>query len=409
MEILIIGTHQTYLKSYAGGYVRLREFIKRFPSEFNYKVIDVRPSIYEDIVEKDKLILFNNPRIVKLLLTLFFPLGVLCERVWMGFSIYKLAKKNIKNGKALIYVPIGDLLHLYIPAIILKKEFPQSKLLIDILNFGVIEKNIFQLTNKLKKNSNLFTSFILATFYLITFFIIKNTIKKVDFVFTVSKDLITEIKKIYPKNTIDYTPSGVSVNVRIPKKTKKKYLGVYVGRVTEQKGIYNLLEVWREVVKEKPEAKLAIAGFMDIETSGIIKSRIEKFGLEKNIVIFGAVTEEDKYKILSESEIFLHLANCEPLFPVIGILEGLISGLPCVVFDMPVLKAEVSKTIKNNFVFVISNGNIQEASKVIVEYDSYPKSKKIVISNKAKQFASKFDWNEIANKEFLVIKNLIKQ
>jgi glycosyltransferase involved in cell wall biosynthesis len=93
---------------------------------------------------------------------------------------------------------------------------------------------------------------------------------------------------------------------------------------------------------------------------------------------------------------------------VIGILEGLISGLPCVVFDMPVLKAEVSETIKNNFVFVIPYGNIQEASKVIIEYDNYSKSKKNTLSKKARKFASKFDWNEIANKEFLVIKNLIK-
>jgi len=55
-----------------------------------------------------------------------------------------------------------------------------------------------------------------------------------------------------------------------------------------------------------------------------IKNLVKQSNLENNVVVYGSVTEEEKYKILSESEIFLHVANYEPLFPVIGILEGLI-------------------------------------------------------------------------------------
>jgi len=265
MDILIIAAHQTYLKDYAGGYVRLKELLKRIPADLDYKIIDVSPSIYEDIVKKERLLLFDIPLFIKFFIRFCFPLGVLFERLWMSFVIYKLARGNMRNKNTLIYVPLGELPHLYLPAVFLKRRFSQSKLIVDILNFGVVKDNIFQLTKRFNKNSNLIISFGLALFYQIHFLILKNTIAEVDYIFTVSKELIAEIKKIYPNSTIDYTPSGINVPVVINKKIKKKYLGVYVGRVTEQKGIYNLLEIWMKVVKEDPKAKLAIAGFMDLE------------------------------------------------------------------------------------------------------------------------------------------------
>lgn len=406
-NILVIGMHQTYLKTYAGGYVRLKEFLKNFPKDFDYKLIDVSPTIYEDVIDKEKLILLKSPTSINFFLSLFFPLGVLLERIWMSFAIYAELKKHIEKEGSLIYVPIGELPHLYIPAIYLKRNYPGTKLVVDILNFRVINEGLIKLIKKLRKTDTLFNSFALGVVYYCMYMVIKKTVNEADYVFTVSKDLVKEIKKVYLKNTISFTPSGVDPNPSIPHKTKKKYLGVYVGRVTEQKGIYNLINVWKKIVKVKRNAKLAIAGFVDPYTESAIKKLVKDNHLEANIDVFGPVSEQKKYKIISEGKMFLHLANYEPLFPVIGILEGMICGLPCLVFDMPVLKDEVTTKIKNVFVFVAENGNLDEAAKKVLDYDRYVKNKKNKISFLSKQFAKKFDWKEISNVEVKVIRDLL--
>jgi glycosyltransferase involved in cell wall biosynthesis len=407
MNILIVGVHQTYLKAYAGGYVRLREFLKRMPREFDYKLIDINPSIYRDIADSRITLLFNNLKFVQIILKIFFPLGVVCEWIWVGLSVHRILKSNINNGEVLIYLPF-DHLHLYLPAILLKKKYPQIKVLVDILNFKVVKENIFQITKKQNKNSNIVISFFLAILYKTVYIIFKNTINNVDYVFGVSRDQVNEIKKIYKRNTIDYTPSGVSIDCPITKDIKGKYLGVYMGRVTEQKGIYNLLKVWKEVIKNKPDVRLAIMGPIDSDTRKNVERQINNCELKNNIEIFGPVSEEKKVRILSESQIFLHLANFEPLFPVIGILEGLACGLPCLVFEMPVLSAEVDKNLRNKTIFVVNNGDIKGAAKSILEFDDYSEAKKNKISIQAKKFASKFDWNIISNKEFNVIRRLIR-
>lgn len=409
MKLLILGVHQSHVKAYAGGYVRLREFLKRIPPDIDYKIVDISPSIYEDVVGKDKIILLESPYIVKLLLAKLFPLGVLFERIWTIVTVYRTVKEYIHNEKSLLYVPTAELLHLYLPAIMLKKEFPKTKLVFDILNFEVLNENILSLIKRFHKTFNLITSIEMSFVHYFTYIITKKTINDIDYIFTVSPQLIKTIKSIYKKETIDYTPSGVNISSNILRNTNKKYQGVYIGRITEQKGIFNLLETWAKVVEKESKAKLAIAGIINPELTSLVNEKINHLKLSRNIEVFESISEKKKFDIISKGEIFLHLANYEPLFPVIGILEGLSYGLPCIVFDMPVLRLEVDKMENNNFIFVVKNGNIEKVSEIVVNYINYAKRKKSAVFVNARNYASKFNWTEISKKEFKIIRDLIKE
>jgi len=180
-----------------------------------------------------------------------------------------------------------------------------------------------------------------------------------------------------------------------------------VGRMNMEKGVINVINVWKKVVEKIPEAKLALAGVIGEDFKKIITKLIKQYKLDANVDLFGSVTEEKKNQILSQSQIFLHLAKYEPLFPVIGILEGFSHGLPAIVYDMPVVSSQIKNLKLKNFMFIAKNGDREEVTGKILEYDLLSKNKKNDLSQKAKKFADLFDWDQIAKKEFIIINSFI--
>lgn len=406
-DVLILSWHQIYLSSFAGGYVRLKEFLKRF-SKLNYLILDNYPSIYKKEA-KNNLIEYQSLKIIKPLINKFFILWFFFEIISTGFIIYKKAKQIIKEKKInVIYVPIGEFRHLYLPAYFLKRKFPHLKVVVDILNFEIPEKTLFLFYKKLRKNNvGIFRSLAIMFDFLSHQFIISKTINFADYVFTVSPELIKVLKNYYHKDSIDFTPSGVNNSLSLDFSIEKKYLGAYMGRMNMEKGVINVINVWKKVVEKIPEAKLALAGVISDDFKKIITKLIKENKLDTNIDLFGSVTEEKKSQILSQSQIFLHLAKYEPLFPVIGILEGFSHGLPAIVYDMPVVSSQIENLKSKDFLYIVKNGDRKGVAGKILEYNLLSQNRKRELSQKAKKFTDLFDWDQIAKKEFKIILNLI--
>ncbi|OGK42548.1 hypothetical protein A3A46_01525 [Candidatus Roizmanbacteria bacterium RIFCSPLOWO2_01_FULL_37_13] len=408
IDLLILSWHQTYLSKNAGGYIRLSEFLKRAPKTIGFKLLDNTPTIYSDVASENELIRYQTPRLIKVFEKRFFILWFMLENITTAWIVYFTAKKLIRQYKPkVLYVPIGEFFHLYLPAIILKLQFPQIRLVVDILNFEIPDKSVFTYYQKLRKSGQSIIRSILTIYATLqSTFLIKRTVNLVDYIFTVSPDLISALKKYYRKESIDFTPSGVDSSFPLPK-VKKKFLGVYLGRMTVQKGVFELLDVWSQVIKKIPNAKLALMGQADDQILKSLKEKITEFKLDKNISVFGSVSEEKKRKILSASQLFLHLARYEPLFPVIGILEGLSFGLPAIVYNMKVVSSQQNILKKWKCLYIIENGSTKEVVKKIQEYYKSTQKTKNLLSLEAKKFANLYDWDKIAKKEFGIILDLI--
>ena len=120
IDLLVLSWHQVYLSSNAGGYVRLREFVKRVPKNLNFILLDNNPTIFKDIVDDTNLIVFDTPNILKKVKHFFLP-WLLIETLFAGFIIYRIGNKIIANNNCkVLYVPIGEFPQLYLPAIFLK-------------------------------------------------------------------------------------------------------------------------------------------------------------------------------------------------------------------------------------------------------------------------------------------------
>jgi glycosyltransferase involved in cell wall biosynthesis len=123
-------------------------------------------------------------------------------------------------------------------------------------------------------------------------------------------------------------------------------------------------------------------------------------------MLFGEVDEAKKNHIIQNSEIFLHLANYEPLFPVIGVLEGLALGLPVITFNYPTISKEDRQIAnKSDFINIVSNNKIKDVVKVIQRLSSLNDPEKEKNVHSAISYAKKFEWKEIAAKEFNIILN----
>ncbi len=115
------------------------------------------------------------------------------------------------------------------------------------------------------------------------------------------------------------------------KKEKKIFDGVFQGRFHPQKGVLELVDIWKLVVNKKPNAKLAMIGDGSLMQS--VKSKIKSQKLEKNIELFGYLFDgETKYRIFSQSKLVLH-----PAFYDSGGMasaEAMAFGLPAVTFNL---------------------------------------------------------------------------
>lgn len=126
------------------------------------------------------------------------------------------------------------------------------------------------------------------------------------------------------------------LNVKQHLLINKKYDAVFQGRFHPQKGVVELIDIWRLVVNKKPYAKLALIG--DGPLMKKVKERIVELDLQKNCDLFGYVFDGDKkFQLFSKSKLVVHPAYYDS--GGMAASEAMVFGLPCVGFDLPSYKS----------------------------------------------------------------------
>jgi glycosyltransferase involved in cell wall biosynthesis len=112
----------------------------------------------------------------------------------------------------------------------------------------------------------------------------------------------------------------------------KRYDAVLLGRLHEHKGIFDLPQIWRTVVSQRPGAKLLVIG------EGPHRVRMEgmfaDLGLRESVTFTGGIGEARKNELLAESRVGLSLSSEEGWG--LSINEFLGAGLPVVAYELPI-------------------------------------------------------------------------
>lgn len=214
-----------------------------------------------------------------------------------------------------------------------------------------------------------------------------------DQVFTGSKDLENFLitRGIDKKKIIE---RGQAVRndfiTKARKNSKYDIDALFIGRINETKGIYDMLEVLDTVRKKYPNFKLEIIGTGEKTTMRRYKQRIKEMKLGNNVRFLGNVSEEEKFTIIKSSRVFWFLPVSESESWGVALLEAVCCGKPAFAYDLPAYKY-----YKNNEVFLFKLHDHQSvAAKVIEVFDRQDFDNK-----KGRLLIGKYSWERIADIE----------
>lgn len=207
-----------------------------------------------------------------------------------------------------------------------------------------------------------------------------------------------EEKKQFPKHTKNGKSVVVQGAVDLKKidywkkkfaKEEKIYDAVFQGRFHPQKGVEELVDIWQDVVKKKPDAYLAMIGDGPLRKN--VELRIKDCRLEKNIKLFGYLFDgPEKYRIFSQSEVVLHPAFFDSGGMASG--EAMAFGIPCVGFDLPSYKHYYPKGMVK-----VKKGDLKSFSGAILRLLNSSKLRKRIGREALKNIQENWSWDERAN------------
>jgi glycosyltransferase involved in cell wall biosynthesis len=160
-----------------------------------------------------------------------------------------------------------------------------------------------------------------------------------------SRHMVDELRSSFdlPLNKIDIIPNGVTPeNFRIdfPENEKRAFrqsfagesqkIGLYVGRLINEKGVQVLIDAAPKVIQQYPETQFLIVGtgyFMET-----LKAQAGYLGVTQNVRFLGYVADADLLKLYQITDAVAIPSLYEP-FGIVA-LEGMAAGAPVVVSDV---------------------------------------------------------------------------
>lgn len=384
--------------SIAGGFIRIQEFLPHLKKYF-ITVLDNDEAFLKKHLQHGVIKSYGSFPYSKHIYRYNFFLGRSTDWVYAFFMLLKLGRMHIKKHKnTIIYGPTGDNLHIFLAGIILHMLYPKkTKLVLDVLNLELPQIFFWRYYTSLLQNNIGYIQALLITCGMSGLLLVEKTlIRHCDYVVTTSPYMKRVIGKYMKASRVAVTPSGVSLGRITPR--KKEIDGLYIGRLTAEKGIIDVIKTWEKVCKEKRDAQLIIAGFGEKIFVRRIHHQIRSLALQKNITLLGTISEKEKKVLLEKSKVFLHLAYFEPLVPVISILEALYCGVPAVIYDMKTID-DYPKLRKNPALIICRNKAVDAVASTVIAITRMEATEREKVQHDSMLLASEYTWEQIVKTE----------
>jgi glycosyltransferase involved in cell wall biosynthesis len=226
-------------------------------------------------------------------------------------------------------------------------------------------------------------------------------IRKADLVFVISPELRQFlVNKHFDKNKIILTGNGIETDlIKQSKKGKYLYDALFIGRINETKGIFDMLKVLQQVKKTYSKFTLAIMGDGDKTTKDKFKKQIKLMNLKTNVRFLGYVSGVKKFNIIKKSRCFWFLSVSKSESFGIALMEAVSCGIPAFTYNLPTF----TKIYKNKEVIFspIHHPNIVAKKVLNLFYSnnfSNPNGQKLL---------GKYTWKNITKTETQAINKLL--
>jgi len=370
----------------SGGPVRLAEIMKRLSRLDGVRITAVSSDkgffdfLRENEIKFESISVKSNLKFKSLIGLCLKSLFILVK----SFFVLKLDFLESKGEKVIVYAS-SDLFWEVIPAYFFKTRRKNIKWVQAIYHIYPDWKT---------RPGNKATNFFGYCAQRFSFWLIKKKADKIVLINNAAKDGLkklgfSEEKMIVSSVGID---SEYFENIA---KAESDYDGVFLARLSASKGVLDLIEIWKNVCGDLPEAKLAVIGGGSEETKNMLLKKIRNHNLEKNVELLGFLEDKKAHSILKAGKVFLFPSHEEGWG--IAIAEAMACALPVVSWDLPVYE----EVFGIHTVQVEENNRDLFSGKVIefLENDAMRKE----IGESGKEFVRKYSWDSLAEKELEII------
>ena len=232
----------------------------------------------------------------------------------------------------------------------------------------------------------------------------KFALRNADAITALSNAIKDEIHRIAnPKPEVNIIPLGVDPSLFTPKKydntIRKRYnidgpFLLFVGRLTEKKGVKYLIQAIPSIIEKEPRAKLLLVG--DGEEREYLEKLTKELKVEDNVVFCGWVNNKDLPVYYATADIFIgpsivaNSGDTEGLGLVF--VEAMTCGTLTIASDVPAIRDVV---IDNKTGHIVKQRSSKEIARKIIEVLQNKKSYN-KISEEGRRYAiRKFSWEII--------------
>ncbi|MDZ4209547.1 MAG: glycosyltransferase, partial [Candidatus Curtissbacteria bacterium] len=147
---------------------------------------------------------------------------------------------------------------------------------------------------------------------------------------------------------------------QIPQPSRQTYDCLFIGRFHPQKGLDDLPAIWQGIIRHLPQAKLGVIGAGPCEITQKLKDNIARKGLNNSVTLLGFIDDEEKFKILKASAVYLFPSHYESFGATL--VEAQSCGKPSVAYDLP----PVVSIFKKGVLFA-PLGNTYKFSQLVIQ------------------------------------------
>lgn len=202
-----------------------------------------------------------------------------------------------------------------------------------------------------------------------------------------------------PQQNIHVIQNGISV-LKLTQITKEKIpTFIYLGAVSKDKGIFEVLHSFSIIKKQLHSCKLWIIGKSDVNTKNEVLRLSKNLEISKDITLFGFVSEKKKYELLSKGHVLLN-ASIREGWGLVNI-EANACGLPVVGYNSPGIRDSVI----NNKTGILTDTNSVSMSEAVIHL---VEDKKLYrsLSMKARDWARNFTWKRSTDQSVHLLQSL---
>lgn len=217
---------------------------------------------------------------------------------------------------------------------------------------------------------------------------------------TVSRSTADELQEEIGLTASHIISNGVDIN-RYKGTDKSSYpLISYVGRLKKYKSIDILLQAFKKLSDEVPDARLVIVGEGD--QRAVLEQESYKLGITPLVSFFGHVSDDEKIDVLGTSWVMVQPSYMEGWG--ITCLEANACQTPVIASRVAGLKDSVSIGVSG---LLFEYGNVDELYQLLktILIDN---NKRFYMSQSARLWSEQYSWDQQANKYELLIQQILR-